>query len=104
MHRWQTGLIAMTCVTLGAGCADVARVPLAPGADQVRLTRTPADVATCKPVGNILVPNMPGWDRPDYANAQHLFLNQVVGLGGNAGLVTTEVVAVPLGGIAYQCP
>jgi hypothetical protein len=104
MHRWQTFLIAMTCVTLGAACGSVPIDPLAPGADHVRLTQTPGDVATCKPVGNILVPNEPGTDRPDWANATHLFLNQVVGLGGNAALVTSGVLAVPVGGIAYQCP
>jgi hypothetical protein len=99
MHRWQTVLITVTCVTLEAAC-----VSLAPGADKVRLTKTPGDVATCKPVGNIRVPQNPQTGTVDIANAQNQFRNQVVGLGGNAGLVTSGLLAAPGEGIAYQCP
>jgi hypothetical protein len=101
MHPWQAVLITVTCVTLEAACVTVS---LAPGADLVRLTKTPGDVATCKPVGNIRVPQDANTGTVGIANAQNQFRNQVVGLGGNAGLVTSGLLDVPVEGIAYQCP
>jgi hypothetical protein len=99
MHRWQTILISVMCVILEAAC-----VSLAPGADHVRLTKTLGDVATCKPAGNIRVPQNPRTGTVDIANAERQFRNQVVGLGGNTGLVTAGLLAAPAEGIAYQCP
>ena len=83
---------------LGTGC-----VTLAPGANQVKVTKNPQDVAACKAVGNIQVPTTAG-GTVDMANAANQFRNQVVGLGGNTGLVTAGLVGVPSQGIAYQCP
>lgn len=38
-------------------------------------------------------------------NAEVNFRNSVVGLGGNAGLVTQAVISTePIEGIAYRCP
>jgi len=98
MQRPQAIVITVACVTLGTAC-----VTLAPGADQVRLTKSPADVATCRAVGNIQVPRDPQTGTVDL-NAQRQFRNQVVGLGGNAGLVTDGLLGIPSAGIAYQCP
>ena len=39
----------------------------------------------------------------DLANAQREFRNQVVGFGGNTGLVTFGLVGAPSEGIAYIC-
>jgi hypothetical protein len=98
MQRWQAVLITIACAALGTGC--VTPITLAPGADQVRLTAKPGDVATCKPVGNIQLPRY----RPDaigIPDFESEFRNRVVGLGGNAGLVTSAYG--PIEGIAYLC-
>jgi hypothetical protein len=95
----QSVLIAVTFVTLGVACAFAYKVDLAPGADQVRLTTNPSDVATCKPVGNLRVPP----DTPP-SDLTPIFRNQVIGLGGNAGFVTVGRINFPLDGVAYQCP
>jgi hypothetical protein len=94
----QAVLIIIAYATLGTAC-----VTLAPGADQVRLTTSPGDMATCKPAGTIRVPRGPN-GTVDIANAQRQFRNQVVGLGGNAGLVTSGLLGAPSEGVAYQCP
>jgi hypothetical protein len=99
MQRSKALMIAITCVTLGTAC-----VSLAPGADKVRMTKTQADVAACKPVGNVRVPVNPQSGTVDIGNAQTQFRNQVVGLGGNTGLVTYGLLEVPSEGLAYQCP
>ena len=85
-------------MVVGTGC-----VTLAPGADQVKMTKDPKDVASCQAVGNVKVPtNAQGL--VDIANADRQFRNQVVGHGGNAGLVTYGPVSAPGEGIAYHCP
>ena len=81
----------------------VSCVSLAPGADKVRITKNASDVSSCKAVGNIDVPR-DSKGQVDPANASTEFRNQVVGLGGNTGLVTSSVLGVPSGGIAYVCP
>ena len=101
MHRLHAVLITVTCLTLGA-CATP--VPLALGAAQVRLTKNPADMATCKPVGNIRVPEMPLGFSVDVENSERVFRNQVVGFGGNAALVTLVQLGALSQGVAYQCP
>jgi hypothetical protein len=100
MQRWQAGLITLGCVTLGTACVDP--VIRAPGADQVRLTTSPGDVATCKPVGNIQVPS--GQGATLVLDFEGQIRNRVVGLGGNAGLVTSGQLRAPSEGIAYLCP
>jgi hypothetical protein len=75
-----------------AGC-----VSLAPGADQVRVTKAPADVASCKAVGN--VSGHPPYVSP--TDAMHQLRNQAAGLGGDTLLVTSEWTSVT--GVAYRC-
>ncbi|HKB46296.1 MAG TPA: hypothetical protein VKC57_01270, partial [Ktedonobacterales bacterium] len=75
---------------------------LGPGAAQVRVTNTAADVAGCTPVGNIKVPkDSQGFVAPYYALGQ--LKNQAVGFGGNAAFVTEGSLSVPQAGIAYHC-
>jgi hypothetical protein len=76
----------------------------APGADKVRITKSPSDVAACTAVGNITVPTNPSTGTVDIANAATEFRNQTVGLGGNTGLVTYGLVRAPAQGVAYRCP
>jgi hypothetical protein len=83
---------------LGTGCV----VTLAPGADQVKLTKDPQDVASCKAVGNVKTPKS-AEGNVDLLNAAREFRNQVVGLGGNTGLVTYGPLGAPGEGIAYHC-
>ena|SRR6267154_3951060 len=42
--------VSITLAFMSAGCAQVT---LAPGADQVKVTRVPVDVAACVAVGNV---------------------------------------------------
>ena len=71
-----------------AACATVA----APGAEQVRITESPADVQSCKAVGNVDA-LVTGIRRIDLGNA-------VVGLGGDTLLMTNQWTSK---GIAYRC-
>ena len=76
-----------------AGCATVV---LAPGAEQVKLTRAAADVASCQAVGSVTtVPNgLPAnWDRD--------LQNKAFGLGGNVLFITS--VGGDTEGVAYHC-
>jgi pimeloyl-ACP methyl ester carboxylesterase len=102
MQRPQLTLLIMASVTLETACVTL--VPLVPGADQVRLTQNAAIVANCKLAGEIHVPRNPETNTVSMADAERQFRNQVVSLGGNAGLVTSGLVAIPNDGIAYQCP
>jgi len=89
MVRGFFGVIAAAALT---ACA----VPLAPGADQVRITRNAADVAVCTPVGNI--------DRIDpRSDADAQMRNQAVGLGGNVVLDTTPLFYGSPTGVVYRC-
>jgi hypothetical protein len=75
-------------------------VPLAPGAAQVKITRTPADVTNCKALGNLdLEASAGGTD-----NAK----NHAIGLGGDTVLDTTPTsiygTAMRLRtGVVYRC-
>jgi hypothetical protein len=76
---------------------------LAPGAELVRVTNVPADVAGCAPVGNIQVPrSADGLVAIHHALGQ--MKNQAVGFGGNAAFVTEGTLGIPLAGVAYLCP
>jgi len=77
---------------LGSGCG----IALVPGADKVRITKNPDDVASCKPVGNIHLKDAD-------ANSKE-FRNEVVGLGGNSVMVTIGTPESPSQGVAYLCP
>lgn len=56
MQRSLCVLIILACLSLESRMPSVA---LAPGAEQVRLTKNPADVASCKAAGSILCPSTP---------------------------------------------
>jgi hypothetical protein len=96
--KYLKGVVPMIAfATLAAAC-----VSLAPGADQVRITKNAQDVAACTAVGNIKVPvNAQG--TVDIANAERQFRNQAIGLGGNVALVTYGPLSAPVEGIAYHC-
>ena len=92
-------VLAISTVTafalVGFGCVTVA---LAPGADQVHLTKSAADVASCKAVGNVKTPqNDMGLD------AEPSIRNQAVGLGANAVFLTRDLNG-EMEGVAYHCP
>ena len=96
MQRTKTLLIAVACVALETACISLSEsIKLVPGADQVRLTTSPADIASCKPVGNV--------HPPDVVLTPEEFRNEVVGLGGNAAMVTFGSVPYPISGVAYLC-
>jgi hypothetical protein len=81
----------LATATLIAACVTTT---LAPGAAQVRIVRSPADVAACTAVGNVL-PDAKKLEDPR---------NLTVGLGGNTFLVTSEALGTILNGVAYRCP
>ncbi len=62
----------------------------APGADQVKITRNPADVSACSAVGNINAEAMNNFD-------PHVAQNMAVGLNADVVLNTG------MGGVAYHC-
>jgi len=85
-------LAVITSVLFIVACVPVV---LAPGAEQVKTTQKPADVAACTAVGNVS-PNL---------QKQDDVRNLTVGLGGNALLVTQKSLdGVIISGIAYHCP
>lgn len=83
---WRSLVLAVLFAVLTA-CVSPA---LAPGADKVRITDKPSDVANCKAVGNL--------PSDSYASNAVSLRNKTIGLGGNTAFVT------PGSGIAYQCP
>ena len=87
MVRFELALTTLATACVLVACAT--SVP-APGATNVKVTRNPADVASCAPVGNISNEIMRNGD-PLMAR------NKAVGLNGNVILDTGT------GGIAYHC-
>jgi hypothetical protein len=85
----------LAIVAIASGCVSVT---LAPGADLVKTTHNPADVASCKPVGN--VDGAEGSPQPTPNNVLHQLQNKAVGLGGNVVFLTTPFANQ---GVAYQC-
>ena len=99
MPRILNGLTAILLAIVAVGCETINP---APGADKIKITRNPSDVAKCKAVGNITVPKdvngaVNGW------TAATEFRNRTVGFGGNTGFVTVGSEGVPEEGIAYHC-
>jgi hypothetical protein len=86
--------VSMVLASMASGCATVT---LAPGADQVKVTRVPAEVAACAVVGNVDGENGSGLTSDGIRQLQ----NQTVGVGGNTVLVTSDLP--PQKGIAYRC-
>jgi hypothetical protein len=88
---------ALTAVAL-SGCISVS-TPLAPGAEQVRVTREPRDVVNCKALGNLdLAQGSAGLN-----NAK----NHAIGMGGDTVLDTTPKsggMTYPTStGVIYRC-
>jgi hypothetical protein len=88
-------LMAVSVIALLAGC-----VTLAPGADKVKMTQNPADVASCSAVGNIKAPR-DSQGQVDIFDQENTLRNQTVGLGGNTALETSTLLGE---GVAYRCP
>ena len=97
MRRNVLSLALAAALSLLAGCMTPVLVP---GAAEVKIVRSAADVAACTAVGNFRQP--PGeFDDPR---------NVIVGLGGNTLFVTEQTVGIGAGprtivsGVAYHCP
>ena len=88
--------VSMTLAFMSSGCATD-NVTLAPGADQIKVTKVPTDVASCVAVGNVDGGNSSGLTSDGIRQLQ----NQTVGVGGNTVLVTSDIP--PQKGIAYHC-
>jgi len=88
--------VSMTLAFMSSGCATD-NVTLAPGADQIKVTKVPTDVASCVAVGNVDGKNGSGLASDGIRQMQ----NQTVGVGGNVVLVTSDIG--PQKGIAYRC-
>lgn len=100
MMRFGVTLAAAASMAALGGCVTTAP---APGAGQVKITHTAADVSGCTPAGNIKVPRGAN-GLVDIASAETQFRNAAVGLGGNVAFVTEGALGVPTAGIAYRCP
>ncbi len=87
-------LVSVTLAVMSSGCATVT---LAPGADQIQVTRVPTDVTSCVAVGNVDGESGSGVVSDGIRQLQ----NQTVGVGGNTVLVTSDLA--PQKGIAYRC-
>jgi hypothetical protein len=88
--------VSITLAFISSGCVT-GNVTLAPGADQIKVTKVPTDVASCVAVGNVDGQNGSGLTSDGIRQMQ----NQTVGVGGNAVLVTSDIS--PQKGIAYRC-
>jgi hypothetical protein len=94
-------IYALAILAFVAGCVSV---PLAPGAAAVVITRDPAAVSSCSPVGNVALDGQQ--QRTDPVGQ---IRNQAVGLGGNVVLDTTRSIQEAWGtgpstGVIYRCP
>jgi hypothetical protein len=89
------GVFVMTILAVASGCVSVA---LAPGAERVKTTQNPADVVSCKPVGN--VDGTEGNPQATPENVLHQIQNKAIGLGGNVVFLTTPLADQ---GVAYHC-
>jgi hypothetical protein len=81
-------VVARACAAVAAAAMLGGCVTAAPGADQVQLTRKPADVVGCTPAGNL---------SPESTTPPVVLKNMAVGLNANTILLTG---AYP---IAYRC-
>ena len=74
--------LMMAATGLLAGCVTPGQMMLAPGANQVRITKKPADVSGCVPVGT--VDSRPELDSEAYMR------NHTVGHNGDTLLITYD--------------
>jgi hypothetical protein len=89
MNVAALGSTILILAALSTSCA-ISGIILAPGADQVRITTSPADVSNCTAVGNI---------SPDALNN----LNHRVAQNQAVGLNAEVVFDTGYGGVAYRC-
>jgi hypothetical protein len=84
--------VALTA-TLLASCTT-----LAPGAREIMVTRNPADVTHCSPLGSVgAVSEVPGDDIRELRN-------QAVGAGADTVLITSSIIFNSgTTGLAYRC-
>jgi len=86
---------AALTITLLSGCVTT----LAPGASEVVVTRNPALVARCSPLGSVqgAPGDFPGNDIKDMRN-------QAVAAGADTVLITSPILTnLGAGGLAYRC-
>ena len=95
--------ITLAVIACAINVSCVPMTTLAPGAEQVRITKNAPDVAGCTAVGNLKAPVSPQ-GVPDATTSDREFRNLTIGFGGNVAFVTTAVLGVPVEGIAYRCP
>jgi hypothetical protein len=102
-HMWTRNLMLASAVLVTCSCVTVT---LAPGAEKVKLTHDPSDVAGCKVAGNV----SGVWGSGEYERVSEALLrNRAVGLDGNTVLVTLSEdgplqPAADREGVAYRCP
>ena len=85
-----TARALLVCIVITAGAVTDGCVTPAPGAEQIRITRNPPDVAACTAIGNIAADTMNDLDPVVAAN-------RAVGLNADVVLNTGN------GGVAYRC-
>ncbi len=90
-------LVLLSVATILSGCETV---PLAPGAAQVRFTSNPADVASCKAVGNVAAGCSSDGQIQTF---EPTIRNRTIGVGGNTVFVTRESLGIACEGVAYDC-
>jgi hypothetical protein len=90
-------MVLLSLATLLPACEAV---PLVPGAAEVRVTRDPADVASCAAVGNVDAGCSPEGQQKTF---EHTIRNGTIGAGGNTVLVTKEWQGMVCEGTAYAC-
>jgi outer membrane murein-binding lipoprotein Lpp len=93
-------LISAAVVLAAISLSACISTPLAPGAEQVKITRVAADVSSCKALGNL--------DLDAVAAGIDNARNHAIGLGGNTVLDTTPTsiygTSMPLRtGVIYRC-
>jgi hypothetical protein len=104
--KWITrGWAIISMATVLAACVATP-IALAPGADQVRITKNSADVTSCAAVGNVDAHQYP----LDHGNAMRQMQNEATGLGGNTLFLTFDpadhMINPPNAyatGVAYRC-
>jgi hypothetical protein len=86
-------IVRVLTLFMAAACSS-----LAPGAEGVKVTRNPKDVAECKPMGQVSgltgTQALPG--------AEKKMMNAAFALGGNVVFVTSTIGSYE--GVAYRCP
>jgi hypothetical protein len=105
MKQITRGLVVISMGTTLLACGSTP-ITLAPGADQVRITKNSSDVAGCAAVGNV-----DGHQYPlDHGNAMRQMQNQTTGLGGNTLFLTFDpgdhMINPPNAfatGVSYRC-